>query len=136
MMDKMTLNEIEFIHASELLEGALYTTYVDCFDVIPERTQERLGNKTGKEVVCSHKADAIYPSVSAASILSKVTRDHEIEKLKEEFGNIGSGYPADPVTISFLERAVSEGMDIDRILRKKWKTYENILRKKRTGKLM
>lgn len=136
LMGKMTLNEIEFIHAAELLENAEYTTYVDCFDVIPERTQERLGEKTGKKVICSHKADAIYPSVSAASIISKVTRDEEIEKLKKEYGNFGSGYPADPATISFLENAISQGVDLSSIVRKKWKTYENIMRKKRTGKLL
>lgn len=136
LMDSMTLNEIEFTYAAELLEEAKYATYVDCFDVIPGRTGQRLSDKTGKEVVCSHKADAIYPAVSAASIVSKVTRDDEIEKLKEIYGNFGSGYPADPATISFLEKAVSEGTDISSIVRKKWKTYENILRNKRTRRLI
>src|SRR3989338_8604634 len=38
------------------------------------------------KIVCEHKADATYPSVSAASILAKVRRDEEIEKIAKKIG--------------------------------------------------
>jgi ribonuclease HII len=40
----------------------------------------------------------------AASILAKVTREEEVEKIKErytKYGDIGSGYPSDPKTKEF-----------------------------------
>ena len=42
--------------------------------------------------------------VSAASIVAKVVRDREITKLAKKYGEIGSGYPSDPVTIRWLYR--------------------------------
>ena len=57
------------------------------------------------KVICEHKADLNYPIVSAASIIAKVTRDREIEKIKKEIGiDFGSGYPADPRTKEFLKK--------------------------------
>lgn len=135
LMNTMTLNEIELNHVAELVSEAKYTTYVDCFDVKPERSQSELIKRTGKDVVCAHHADAFYPSVSAASILSKVMRDREIEKISEKYGNIGSGYPADPTTIEFLRNAVSRNVDLGEIVRTHWKTYKNILKESRTSRL-
>ncbi len=55
------------------------------------------------------KADDSIPIVSAASIVAKVIRDREIEKLKKLIGeDFGSGYPSDPKTIGFLERVLSK----------------------------
>ena len=57
------------------------------------------------ELVLEHKADLNYPVVSAASILAKVTRDNEIEKIKKKIRiDFGSGYMTDPKTIDFLEK--------------------------------
>ena len=55
---------------------------------------QRLDNKN-MEVHAEHKADVNHPVVSAASIIAKVTRDEEIEKLKKKINlNFGSGYPS------------------------------------------
>lgn len=135
LMNTMTLNEIELLHAADLLSGARYVTYVDCFDVKPQRSQSELIRRTGKDVVCAHHADAIYPAVSAASILSKVIRDREIEKISEKYGNIGSGYPSDPKTIDFLRDAVARNTDLSEIVRIHWKTYKDVLKNNRTSRL-
>ena len=87
--------------------------------------KERLNNKNIKLVV-EHKADDTYPVCSAASILAKVTRDREIERLKLEVKrDFGSGYPADPKTKAFLE---SYWNKFPEIFRKSWASYKRIAR--------
>ena len=54
------------------------------------------------EIVSEHHADEKYMVVSAASIIAKVIRDRAIAKLGKEYGEIGSGYPSDPVTVQWL----------------------------------
>jgi len=72
------------------------------------------------EIIVEIKADKKYPIVSAASILAKVIRDREIDKIKEITGiDFGSGYPSDPKTI----KAIRENYDIlAEFIRKSWKT--------------
>ncbi len=80
------------------------------------------------EIVAEHKADENYPIVSAASILAKVTRDREIAAIKKRIGQeIGSGYPADPITKAFVEKHYQRYPDI---FRKSWAPYKALLRKK------
>ena len=55
-----------------------------------------------RDLLCSFKADTLYPEVSAASVVAKFTRDSIIEELKIEFGDFGSGYPSDPKTRAYL----------------------------------
>jgi ribonuclease HII len=127
MMERITLNEIEHHFALQLLHDAACDVYVDSFDVKPERLSRSLSDQSGKKVICAHKADSIYPAVSAASIIAKVVRDHEIRTLSEKYGDIGSGYPSDPRTISFLQASMENKVDITQIVRVKWKTYQNLL---------
>ena len=81
-----------------------------------------------------HKADFHYPSVSAASIISKTTRDAEIEKLKKQIGiDFGSGYPADPVTKEFLAKH-SQEFKKERIFRESWQTWQTATGKREEDK--
>ncbi len=84
------------------------------------------------ELMLEHKADMNHLVVGAASILAKVTRDREIQKIKKEVGqDIGSGYPADPITKRFIEENYKEHPDI---FRKTWQTYKKLVaRKQQTG---
>lgn len=76
------------------------------------------------EVIAEHKADENYPVVAAASILAKVTRDREIEKIKAKIGqDFGSGYPADPRTVDFLKENWDKHPEI---FRKTWACYKKI----------
>ena len=87
---------------------------------------------SGRKIICRHKADEIYPAVSAASIVAKVIRDREIEKLHEKYGDFGSGYPSDPRTINFVKNSIQNKIDIDKIVRHQWKTYKSMLNRKLT----
>lgn len=57
------------------------------------------------EVTVTKKADSIYPIVSTASVVAKVTRDLNLEYFRHHVlgGDvIGSGYPSDPNTSRWL----------------------------------
>jgi len=70
--------------------------------------------------------------VGAASIISKVEREKEISKLKEKYGNIGSGYPSDPTTKKFLEKNHKKHPEI---FRKSWAPFKKINSSKKQSKL-
>jgi len=85
------------------------------------------------DMVLEHKADLNYPIVSAASILAKVTRDAEIEKIKKKIKiDFGSGYMTDPKTVKFLEKYYEKYPDL---FRKSWAPYQNMSNKKFQSKL-
>ncbi|MGC8563981.1 MAG: ribonuclease HII [Fervidicoccaceae archaeon] len=48
------------------------------------------------------KADSKYTAVGAASIVAKVIRDREIEKIRNVYGLEGSGYPGDKRTVAWI----------------------------------
>ncbi len=80
------------------------------------------------EAVVEHKADVNHVECSAASILAKVTRDGEVEKIKKVVvEDFGSGYLADPKTIAFFDKYFEVYPDI---FRKSWAPY----RKRLSGK--
>ncbi len=66
--------------------------------------------------------------VSAASIIAKVHRDRSIRQLEAEIGmEIGSGYPADPKTIRFLNELVKEKAELPVYVRHSWKTVKRLV---------
>jgi ribonuclease HII len=84
---------------------------------------------------CEHKADKNHSIVSAASILAKVTRDEEIEKIKKKYNiECGSGYPADPLCKKFLKEHGDEYAKLG-IVRKTWMTWKNHVTKKSQKKI-
>ncbi|NJE76083.1 ribonuclease HII [Thermococcus sp. ES12] len=131
-----TLNEFEvenFVKALNSLKVKPDVVYIDAADVKEARFGEEVGKRLNfeAEIVAEHKADDKFVPVSAASILAKVTRDRAIEKLKEEYGEIGSGYPSDPRTRAFLESYYREHGDFPPIVRRGWKTLRKIEEKLR-----
>lgn len=96
-----------------------------------EYLNERLKIKT--ELIVEHKVDVNYPVASAASILAKVTRDAEIEKIKKEVGvNFGSGYGSDPRTANFIREYHEK---YPKLFRKTWASYKVIIDEKKQKKL-
>jgi len=88
------------------------------------------------ELICEHKADINYPVVSAASIIAKVIRDEEIEKIKNKYNiDFGSGYTSDQTTINFLKNWYSKYKSFPEFVRKSWKTIDKIIEETKQIKL-
>lgn len=130
----INLNTLEAMKAAEII-NALNTknermkVIIDCPSVNTPAWKATLllylSNPQNLEVLCEHKADVNHPSVSAASILAKVAREDAVAKLKQEYGDIGSGYPSDPLTQAFLKKHGSRLKNAG-IFRKSWATWKQL----------
>lgn len=124
-MSGIGLNELEAIKFGELIELLKpKKAFLDCADVLPRNFRGAvLKNLSHKcELIIEHKADERYPIVSAASIIAKVERDREMGRLREEYGEVGSGYSSDPVTIIFIEKWCRERGELPPFARRTWRT--------------
>ena len=140
---RINLNTLEAIKTAEIInelnnKKEKIKVIIDCPSVNIKAWRSKLlefiEHKENLEVICEHKADANHVSVSAASILAKVAREEEIEKLKKQYGNFGSGYPADPITKSFLKSSGSKLKDSG-LFRKSWQTWKVLFPNKNQTKL-
>ncbi|HEX9262490.1 MAG TPA: ribonuclease HII [Candidatus Bathyarchaeia archaeon] len=118
------LNRLEAINMARIIDALNpEEAYVDAADVLEERfkhhIQERLNVKA--KIMAKHKADKLYPIVSAASIIAKVERDREIAQLMTQYGDFGSGYLTDPKTMIFLRRWLNSHNEYPNCVRKSWK---------------
>jgi len=96
--------------------------------------QKKLKTKKSK-IIAEHKADDNYPIVAAASIIAKVTRDNEINKLKKEYDvDFGSGYMSDEITQNFLKENW-ENSKYSSIIRRSWESWKKLKRDKNQKKL-
>ncbi|MGB9135451.1 MAG: ribonuclease HII [Candidatus Bathyarchaeia archaeon] len=96
---------------------------VDAPDVLASRYKDHITEclPFSVQVVSEHKADKNHPAVSAASIIAKVERDHDIEALKAQYGDFGSGYTSDPKTQAFLENLAAKHSAYPCFVRCSWK---------------
>ncbi len=77
-------------------------------------------------VIAEHKADSVYPVVSSASIIAKVIRDREIDRISDHLGiDIGSGYPSDKQTVDAIKDNLSDEK-FAKFIRQRWKTMQII----------
>jgi len=110
---------------------------VDCPSVNISAYENYLRKKLGgvAEMVVEHKADLNYVVVGAASILAKVTRDRELEKMKKKWKvNFGSGYLTDEKTQNFLKENF-DNSDYEGFFRKMWAPYQKLIQEKEQKKL-
>lgn len=103
--------------------------YVDCCDINPERYRDYIGQylNCSPKVHSMHHADAINVVVSAASIVAKITRDQEVQQIRNRYPSIGSGYPADDRTMRFIRRWVAKNGVAPEFARKSWKPLKLML---------
>jgi len=112
--------------------------FIDCADVNERAFAETVSALLGwtGDMVCQHRADDIYPVVSAASIVAKVVRDREISDLEREYDEVlGSGYPSDPRTIAFLERWINDKGNPPPFARCSWETTRRIMGRAKNSRL-
>jgi len=82
LMGHKTINEIlKDCYAEIIRHLKPELAYVDSPDVRPDRLSKELEEMTGVKVVAEHKADEKYLIVAAASIIAKVEREREVERL-------------------------------------------------------
>ncbi len=145
MKGNISLNELEAIHFTRLvdsLESDVRKIYVDSPDVIQERFGIRIGIMSKKpmrvdkvkgkrvakaiKIVSEHKADTKYPVTSAASIIAKVERDKEMDRISDEVGiELGSGYPSDKMTVGAIRENLGS-IALSQYIRQRWKTMDDI----------
>jgi ribonuclease HII len=143
MRKVMTLNEIEVSAFSKIIEKLKPTIcYVDAADVNAIRFGNDILSRLSFQltVISKHKADEIYPIVGAASILAKTTRDHEVRRIEQELKKtldlpLGSGYPADPITIHFLKTWLETYNEVPPYVRQSWKTVQRLVEERGRRKL-
>jgi ribonuclease HII len=148
----ISLNELEAMHFAKLIDSLKSSPsriFLDSPDVISSRFGARIsifstkpmliaGIKSKKpedgsnriRIISEHKADSRYPVVSSASIIAKVVRDNELDRIEEEVGmQIGSGYPSDRNTVEAI-RANLNNTGLHQYIRERWKTMQHIRQSK------
>lgn len=139
MRQHMTMNQMETkIFASILEKLKPDVAYVDSADVDEKRFGRDIQTELGfdMKIISKHGADELYPVVSAASIIAKTKRDSEIKKIKIKLGeNLGSGYPSDSKTITFLEKWIKLHGSPPPHTRHSWKTTQRIMNKVKSKKI-
>ncbi|MFA6036369.1 MAG: ribonuclease HII [Candidatus Micrarchaeia archaeon] len=135
MKKKVSLNEIEAMRIARMLAKLgedVKAVYVDSPDTDPKRFEKRIRkyHDAPFAIVSEHKADFRYPIVGAASIVAKVERDAEIERIKKIVGyDFNSGYSSDEVTIEYLKKNL-HNPKLRPYIRMEWKTVVNMKQRK------
>lgn len=137
------LNELEAIFAAEIINRINkgfkeIKIIIDCPNPDTGKWRElilsKIKEKSNIELICEHKADQNHIVTSAASVLAKCVRDREMDALKIKYGNLGSGYCFDPITIKFIEENLKK-YEQEGIFRKTWVTWKVAVEKASQKKL-
>ena len=129
---RISLNRLEELKMAGILNHLKPDlVYIDAADVKEDRFGQsitKLLTYTPKKIISKHKADDIYPIVSASSIIAKDMRDKLIEELKKKYGDFGSGYTSDVRSTTFLREWIRMYKKAPPIARKSWETTKKIIR--------
>ncbi|KAK1409707.1 hypothetical protein QVD17_36236 [Tagetes erecta] len=135
--NKINLNEISHESAMGLVKrvldmGYLLTeVYVDTVGDADKYRIKLTERFPSIKFVVAKKADSLYPVVSGASIVAKVTRDRALqnwnfdETSEDMHRNFGSGYPGDPNTKSWLEQHKHSVFGFPSLVRFSWGTCDS-----------
>jgi ribonuclease HII len=135
------LNMVEAMRMGDIIDMLRPAKiYVDS----PESNTAKFANllrklsRTEAEIISENKADQKYPVVSAASIIAKVEREKEVDKLKRQYGIRGSGYPADERTIGWMKEYLQKHGKFPEkgLVRFSWDTTKQMLGTKKQKGLL
>lgn len=128
---RISLNRLEELKMAEILNHLKPDlVYIDAADVKEDRFGQsiaKLLNYSPKKIISKHKADDLYPIVSASSIIAKDMRDKLIEDLKKKYGDFGSGYTSDVRSTTFLREWIRKNKKAPPIARESWETTKKII---------
>ena len=126
-----SLNHLEAKYMAKVISKlSPSTAFVDSCDVNSKRFGKEISKLTSNTKIRSyHHADSKFITVSAASILAKVSRDRAITRLSKKH-DIGSGYPSDPKTKVFVKKSIRRNQNLT-FLRKSWKPVKILMEKRK-----
>ena len=126
-----SLNHLEAKYMAKVISKlSPSTAFVDSCDVNSKRFGKEISKLTSNTKIRSyHHADSKFITVSAASILAKVSRDRAITRLRKKY-DIGSGYPSDPKTKVFVKKSIRRNQNLT-FLRKSWKPVQILMKKRK-----
>ncbi len=137
LSDSLNLNWLEAHKQAEIINKLKPdVAIIDCpspnLKAFESYLRKLLKNKK-TELIVEHKADVNYPVCSAASILAKVKREEEMDKIKKIYGNTGPGYSSNKITQKFVKENWEKYPEI---FRKTWATFKNHQKMKNQKKLV
>jgi ribonuclease HII len=131
-IDAGNLNELEETAIVELIKRfEPEHVYIDALGhprtlpALHERLQKQLGSLT-PTLTIEPKADHTYAVVGAASIFAKTHRDEALQALIEVFGALGSGYPSDPKTRTWITDHARTREPWPAFVRTRWGTIQTL----------
>lgn len=132
------LNIIEAEKMAQIIKAmGADKAYVDTPQASTEKFKAILINlaKNHTEIIAENYCDERYPVCSAASVIAKVERDMEVEKIKKEVGfDFGVGYSHDERSINFVKWCLKNNKCLE-FVRQSWATVDSIKSKKEQKKL-
>ena len=131
-IDEGDMNELTVAAHAEALSAVVEAGdegLCDACDVDADRFAARVADALEADVSlrAEHGADAADGLVGAASVLAKSARERHVAALREEYGDVGSGYPSDPTTREFLREHVESTGELPACARASWSTCEDLL---------
>jgi len=125
--DDLNLNWLEAHKSAEIInqlrpDKVIVDSPSNNCEAYTKYLKKLLKNPKSLQLICIHKADVKHPEVGAASILAKVTRDKEMEKIQKKYGNTGPGYTSNKITQKFLKENWEKHPEI---FRHSWVSYKN-----------
>ncbi len=131
-IDTRNLNDLTYEAVLKVIRSLSYLSpgVITVDKVGREEVVVREIESMGASPRVEHNADVLYVEASAASIVAKVIRDEQVEAIRREYGDMGSGYPSDPKTRLWIS-SLSEAPPF---LRRSWRTLQIIAPQLYVGK--